>query len=383
MINDNASLKKLCWNIRNNSNGIIGIDTEFIRRFTYYPILCIIQVVYFNKTENKNIKDIIDVLAQNLDLKPFFNLLKSSKIKKVIHSCSQDLDAINFIDNIRIKNLEDTQIMAEFCGYKKNIGYNDAVNNILNIDNFKKSKSIQTSNWKRRPLTKKQLEYAIDDVEYILDLYNELLKQIREYNNYNYYLNEMKYLLKFRDIKFTLKHILKKVKFMVHKKNMDYVLLIKNLLIWREEKAIENNVIRHNILTNESIQIIADIKPKTLEELKKIFPNHNDIINLKKIYKIEIINVINKFLSENNSKYKNKIYYTNENGFKHKRTLNYIYNRVNELANKKHINVYRLLNKKDIISLIMNYEKKKEILYGWKYDLLNNLFINPLQKTNK
>ena len=268
MINDNASLKKLCWNIRNNSNGIIGIDTEFIRRFTYYPILCIIQVVYFNKTENKNIKDIIDVLAQNLDLKPFFNLLKSNKIKKVIHSCSQDLDAINFIDNIRIKNLEDTQIMAEFCGYKKNIGYNDAVDNILNIDNFKKSKSIQTSNWKRRPLTKKQLEYAIDDVEYILDLYNELLKQIREYNNYNYYLNEMKYLLKFRDIKFTLKHILKKVKFMVHKKSMDYVLLIKNLLIWREEKAIENNVIRHNILTNESIQIIADIKPKTLEELK-------------------------------------------------------------------------------------------------------------------
>lgn len=372
MIDNNKSLKKLCSNIRNDSNGIIGIDTEFIRKFTYYPILCSIQIIYFSRTKNKNVKDIVDVLASNLNLKPFFNILKDNKIKKIIHSCSQDIDALNFLSKVKISNIDDTQIMAEFCGYKKNIGYSDAINSILGID-FKKSKNTRISNWKRRPLTKKQLEYALNDVEYLIELYNKLLKQIKEYDNYDYYCSEMKYFLKFKEQKFILRHILNKVGFTVHKKNMNYVRLIEKLLIWREEKAIINNVIRHKILTDKSIEVIANIKPKNLKELRNIFKNHNDLVNLRKIYKLEIIAIINLFLSKNNHRYKNKIYYTNEIGFKYKYELDSIYDKIDKFSVERHININRLLNKKDIISLLMHYSKKKDILYGWKYDLLDNV----------
>lgn len=369
MIDNNKSLRKLCYDIRNNSNGIVGIDTEFIRKFTYYPLLCIIQVVYFSKIENKNVKDIIDVLAPDLNLKPFFNILKDSKIKKIIHSCSQDIEALNFLNKIKIKNLDDTQIMAEFCGYKKNIGYTDAVNSILGID-FKKNKNTRISNWKKRPLAKRQLKYALNDVEYLIELYDKLLKQVKEYDNYEYYCSEMKYFLKFKEQKFVLKHLLNKVGFMVHKKSMNYVQLVEKLLIWREEKAITSNIIRHKILTDRSIGVIADTKPKDLKELKEIFKGRNDLINLKKVYKAEILAVINLFLTENKHKYANKIYYTNEVGFKQKSKLNCIYNKIGKFAIKRHINIHRLLSKRDIISLLMHYNGEKEILYGWKYDLL-------------
>lgn len=374
MVIDNIALKKLCRIIKNDSNGIIGIDTEFIRKSTYYPLLCTIQIIYFSKTQNKNIKEIIDVLAPNIDLKPFFNILKDKNIKKVFHSCSQDLEALYRNEKIKIKNIEDIQVMAEFCGYKYNMSYSDIVNEVLKID-FRKNKNIQKSNWKKRPLSKKQLEYALDDIEYIIYIYKELLKQLEEYNNYEYYISEMKYLLKFKGHKYIFKDLWKKVKFMINKKSINYIMLLEELLIWREKKAIENDVIRNRILSDNSVKNIVNYKPKNYIEMKQLFANNNDILNLKKTYKKEILDIINLFLSKNNSKYKSikKIFYVNELKSDNKKIFDNLFNKICLLAKEQHINICRLLTKNDIINLLMNYEKKKDILYGWKWDLLSGL----------
>lgn len=379
MISDSTELKIICEDIKNNSTGIIGIDTEFIRKYEYHPTLCTIQVIYFDKNKNENIKFIIDILQKELDLKPFLSILRSQRIKKIMHSCGQDLEAIYYTIGGKVNNYDDTQIMAEFCGYTFNIGYANAINDILKI-NFEKNKKIQVSNWKIRPLTEKQVSYALNDVEYLIELYNFLSLKIREYGNYEYYLNEMKYQEKFRTAEYIIKNSWKKVRIMLNKKNMIDALLIKELTRWRERETIENNTIRNHILTDQALEYIATVKPTTLNELKSIYTENKEILNLKRSYKNNIISIINNFKKANISSYEKQIYYTNENGFKQKKLLNEIYQKVLDISESKHINHYRILNKIDIISIIMHYENKRGILYGWKYKLLNDIITKTIKK---
>lgn len=381
MIIDNQELKNICRNIKNNSTGIIGIDTEFIRKYEYHPVLCTIQVIYFDKNKNENIKFILDILQKELDLKPFLSILKSHSIKKVMHSCGQDIEAIYYAIGAKVNNYDDTQIMAEFCGYTFNIGYATAINDILKID-FEKNREIQVSNWKIRPLTEKQISYALNDVEYLIELYNFLHLKIREYGNYEYYLNEMKYQEKFRTAEYIIKNSWKKVRIMLNKKNMVDALLIKELTRWREKETIENNTIRNHILTNQALEYIVNIKPTTLKELKSIYTENKEILSLKRSYKNNIISIINDFKRINTSSYEKQIYYTNETGFKQKKLLNEIYQKVLDIAKLKNIAPCRLLNKIDIISIIMHYENKREILYGWKHKLLNNIITTIIKKNN-
>lgn len=381
MIIDNQELKNICRNIKNNSTGIIGIDTEFIRKYEYHPVLCTIQVIYFDKNKNENIKFILDILQKELDLKPFLSILKSHSIKKVMHSCGQDIEAIYYAIGAKVNNYDDTQIMAEFCGYTFNIGYATAINDILKID-FEKNREIQVSNWKIRPLTEKQIIYALNDVEYLIELYNFLHLKIREYGNYEYYLNEMKYQEKFRTAKYIIKNSWKKVRIMLNKKNMVDALLIKELTRWREKETIENNTIRNHILTDQALEYIVNIKPTTLKELKSIYTENKEILSLKRSYKNRIISIINDFKRINTSSYEKQIYYTNETGFKQKKLLNEIYQKVLDIAKLKNITPCRLLNKIDIISIIMHYENKRDILYGWKHKLLNNIITTIIKKNN-
>ena len=100
---------------------VIFIDTEFIKQKEYFSTLSIIQLSFFNGQIIKNC--IIDVLAENFCLDSFFEILSNEKIKKIFHSCSQDLEALYFISKKMPVGIEDTQVMAEFCGMKSNLSY--------------------------------------------------------------------------------------------------------------------------------------------------------------------------------------------------------------------------------------------------------------------
>lgn len=370
-INETKQLENMCIELVENTN-IIALDTEFIRKSTYYPVLCLIQINYYTKDGiSKNF--IVDTLNKKINLTCFYKLvLNNDKIKKVIHSFGQDIEALNYISNTKINNVDDTQVMAEFCFCDSNLSYSNLAEQILNID-FTKNKNIQVSNWKRRPLSEKQKKYAVNDVIYLIPIYKVLLEKLKNSGNYKHYLDEVNFQLN-KNKKYMLKNSWKKIKFDFDNQNLNYVFLLKELCKWRENEAIRNNTIRGNIVANGVLEEIAKFRPRTQEKFKEIFTYSKYKFNLSRVQKQEILDIVNEFCKYLDPKYDNILYYTNEKHFIYKDLLNSIYEKIKKIAEKHKISMSLTINKTDIIALIMNYEDENNILYGWKKELFGDIF---------
>ncbi len=162
----------------------ITIDTEFVRNYTYYPILCLVQI----GTKDRAI--IIDALYKGFDIEILAPLLKSTKVTKVFHSCSQDLLCLNNLISGKVRNIFDTQTAANFIGFRDNVGYAMLAEKMLGI---KVDKTFQYSNWKKRPLPMKQLEYALADVTHLVNIYEKILVELKEKGRTKWAAQEMKY----------------------------------------------------------------------------------------------------------------------------------------------------------------------------------------------
>ena len=159
-VKDTNHLAELCSKI--NKSKFLAIDTEFIREKTYWPKLCLIQV--FNGED----KIIIDPLVKGLDLKPFFKILSNNEIVKIFHSGRQDIEIFYNLTKKIPKNIYDTQIAAMVCGFGDSIGYENLVSQLLGK---KIDKTSRLTNWSNRPLSKKQINYAISDVTHLFEIY--------------------------------------------------------------------------------------------------------------------------------------------------------------------------------------------------------------------
>lgn len=167
-IEDHASLVELCQKLAKAD--VLAIDTEFVRTRTLYPKLGLIQV---NDGENLAL---IDPVAVD-DLSPFWQLLTDEKICKVLHACSEDLEVFLTAANCRPVNLIDSQIMMSFLGHGLSMGYAAMVNHYLDIE---VDKSESRTDWMKRPLTAKQLDYAQADVDYLFQLYPRIYQELEK-----------------------------------------------------------------------------------------------------------------------------------------------------------------------------------------------------------
>jgi len=148
----------------------LAVDTEFERVKTYYPELCLLQVA------SHEMVWVIDPLVI-ADLGPLYGLLYDPSIIKVFHAARQDLELFYHIKGAVPVPFFDTQIAATLRGYDQQFGYANLVREVLDVD---LEKTQTRTNWKQRPLSKKQLEYAADDVIYLGQLYELLLAKLIE-----------------------------------------------------------------------------------------------------------------------------------------------------------------------------------------------------------
>src|SRR5262249_32926684 len=130
----------------------VAIDTEFMRDQTYWPKLCLIQAA---GTESAAI---IDPLAPHLDLSPLYKLLASKKLMKVCHAARKDTEIFHPQAGVIPEPLFDTQIAAMVCGFGESASYETLVRRITKSEI---DKSARFTDWSRRPLSKRQLEYAL------------------------------------------------------------------------------------------------------------------------------------------------------------------------------------------------------------------------------
>ncbi|MCP4389572.1 MAG: ribonuclease D, partial [Gammaproteobacteria bacterium] len=161
-IDSDTELARFCSAL--DAAAYCAIDTEFIRESTYYPELALIQVA------SDELIACIDPLAIT-DFAPFAELMVKDSLLKIFHSSSQDLEILYQKFGTVPAPVFDTQLAAAVLGYNHQVSYADLVQQVTGVQLEKKH---TRANWLRRPLSRDELDYAMDDVRYLLAVYQDL-----------------------------------------------------------------------------------------------------------------------------------------------------------------------------------------------------------------
>jgi ribonuclease D len=163
----------------------ITVDTEFMRETTYWPKLCVIQVASPDEAV------MIDAMAPDIELDPFFKLMKNEKIMKVFHAARQDIEIVFHLGGLIPHPVFDTQVAAMVCGFGDSISYDQLVQRLTGE---KIDKSSRFTDWSRRPLSERQTEYALADVTHLREVYAALALRLAEQNRTEWVREEMEVL---------------------------------------------------------------------------------------------------------------------------------------------------------------------------------------------
>lgn len=260
ILTTNAGLKAFCSTLTNCP--YITVDTEFMREKTYYAKLCLIQI---SGPDREAVA--VDVLAdeETLDLEPIWELFANKNIVKVFHAARQDLEIIYQLSGKLPAPLFDTQIAAMVCGYGDQVGYEALVNDICKV---KADKSSQFTDWTHRPLSERQVTYALNDVIFLKDIYESLKSRLDKKARGDWVLEETQNLLDPTLYQFPPENAWQRLK-LRSPKPRDLAVL-KELAAWREMEAQKKDVPRGRILKDETLLDLTYQKPRTENELARI-----------------------------------------------------------------------------------------------------------------
>ena len=274
IIRDNNTLKKFCKKCINEK--VLAIDTEFIRENTYYPILCLIQIA------SNSFSAVIDPLSK-IDLQPVWEILSNKNILKVFHAGRQDIEIFFNLTGKIPTPVYDTQIASMFCGLGDQVSYDKLVNNFLNLTISKES---QFSNWLQRPLTNKQIDYALSDVNYLIKIFPLIKKIIRETNREDWVEKELACLSNKKIYDINPIEIWKKIK--IKNPKREILNILKYLAEWREIECKKRNIPRNRLIRDEILVTLSQLKPINIFSIKKIrgIPKSINDKDLNEILKI-------------------------------------------------------------------------------------------------
>lgn len=267
LIDTDEKLIKFCQILEKQL--FITVDSEFLREHSYYPRLCLLQIGYDGGSA------IIDPLSKT-DLSPFFDILANKKITKVFHAGRQDVEIFyNFTGKIP-ENIFDTQIAAMVCGFGENVSYGTLVHEITSVE---LDKSCRLTDWSIRPLDENQLEYALNDVTYLVDCYKFLHKKIEETNRTDWIKEEMAEFYDEKYYRVEPAEAWHKIRHNIH--SQQFLSALKHLAEWREIRAQKFNTPRQSIIKDEVLINLASSRPCNLNELKTVRNLKSDVINGK------------------------------------------------------------------------------------------------------
>ena len=167
IIDTTAALQSACQELAKSD--FVTIDTEFLRETTFWPILCLVQMA------SPTMEVLIDPMAKGIDLQPFFELMTNSAVTKVFHAARQDLEIIYHLGRVIPHPIFDTQVAAMVCGFGDSVSYDQLVSRTQGVQI---DKSSRFTDWSHRPLSEKQLAYALADVTHLRDVYKVLKAQL-------------------------------------------------------------------------------------------------------------------------------------------------------------------------------------------------------------
>ena len=360
-IKETNHLNELCSKL--NKSEFLSIDTEFIREKTYWPKLCLIQV--FNGEE----KIIIDPLAKDIDLKSFFEILNNKEIVKIFHSGRQDIEIFYNLTKKIPQNIYDTQIAAMVCGFGDSIGYENLVSQLLGK---KIDKTSRLTNWSNRPLSKKQINYAISDVTHLFEIYPIIRDKIISNKRENWLKEEIKILISKKTYELNPNDSWKRLKYRNLSKNSIGVLI--ELSKWREIKAQKKDVPRGNVIRDDAIYELCSAQPKNIEDLNKL-RSFNRKGGLRKEFAEEILLAIEKGKSIKKEKLpKIKPPKRLPMGISSKVSILKIL--LDNISEEYGVAQKLIANKNDLQELVLNDKADIKTLKGWRYKVFGKKAID-------
>lgn len=257
IITDTAALREACDAFAGHD--YVTVDTEFLRETTFWPILCLIQIA------GPDDECIVDPMADGIDLKPFFELMADENVVKVFHAARQDVEIIYNLGNLIPTPLFDTQVAAMVCGYGDSIAYNELVRRVTGgqID-----KSSRFTDWSRRPLTEKQLSYALADVTHLREVYRKLVGDLKQKDRGHWVDEEMRVLTDPETYDLPVEKAWTRLKMRV-RKPLDLAVM-QAAAEWREREAREKNVPRGRVVKDDAIYEIAQQHPTDTTALGRL-----------------------------------------------------------------------------------------------------------------
>jgi ribonuclease D len=257
MIETTAALQDACARLAQSD--FITIDTEFLRETTFWPELCLIQMA------SPDLEVLVDPLAKGLDLKPFFDLMANPAVTKVFHAARQDIEIIHHLGNLVPHPIFDTQVAAMVCGFGDSVSYDQLVNRITGAH---LDKSSRFTDWSRRPLSDKQLEYALADVTHLRDVYLHLKAQLEREGRALWLTEEMAILESPATYDLHPDNAWQRLKARLRKPSE--LAILRSVAAWREREARSRNVPRSRVLKDDAIYEIAQQQPKDAEALGRL-----------------------------------------------------------------------------------------------------------------
>ncbi len=258
LITDSASLANLCHRL--SDAAFITVDTEFMRENSYWPELCLIQIA------DEHEAAAIDPMAEGIDLKPLLDLLTDNDdVLKVFHAGGQDIEIVYNLTGKTPYPLFDTQIAAMALGQGEQIGYQNLVETYLGIA---VDKGARFTDWSRRPLDKRQIEYAIGDVTHLSVIFPKMLDRLRKTGRGAWLDQEMERIADPANYRNDPEESWRRVR--IAGRKPEVLGRLKALARWREIEAQGKDLPRGRIVKDETLADLAGSPPKKQADLARV-----------------------------------------------------------------------------------------------------------------
>jgi len=257
LVTDTETLRTLCDRLK--AHDTLCVDTEFMRENTYYPELCLVQLA--------SPKDAfaLDPLADGIDLTPFLELLSDESILKVLHAGGQDIEIFMNLTGKVPYPLFDTQVAAMAMGMGEQVSY---ANLVAHFTGQQIDKGARFTDWARRPLSERQIHYAIGDVTYLAQMFLRMLTRLRKTGRGEWLDEEMARLAEPGNYVVNPETAWLRLK--LPNRKPEVLGRLKALARWRELEARDKNVPRGRIVKDETLADLAASPPATQADLARI-----------------------------------------------------------------------------------------------------------------
>jgi ribonuclease D len=257
LIETTQELARICTRL--GQHDFVAVDTEFIREQTYWPKLCLIQLA------GPEDEALVDPLHPGISLKPFFQLMANARVVKVFHAARQDLEIIWNQARLIPLPIFDTQVAAMVCGFGEAVSYVNLVKQVTRQD---LDKTSRFTDWARRPLSAKQLEYARGDVIHLRHIYRYLKAELDREKRAGWLDEEMATLTEPGTYEADPEAAWRRLKLRVKSRKGLAVLI--ELAAWRERAAQAQDVPRSRIVRDDTLYDIANHAPTATSQLAEL-----------------------------------------------------------------------------------------------------------------